>query len=230
LIAKWSYPTFTGCTLTGNRAEPYSGGAISCWHSGPLIEECSFLDNSTALDGGAIFAGGVSSPTLQNCLLLRNVASHRGGAIRCYYATRVDVISSTLVENSAPGGGIYTDLSGPITIEHSILAAGASGAAVVCGDASTVAVSCCDVFGNGGGDWTGCIADQAGQNGNFSLDPQFCDLPGDDLGLEPSSPCAPANSGSCGLIGAFPVGCSAVSASGPDLQAESWGGIKALYR
>ena len=31
----------------------------------------------------------------------------------------------------------------------------------------------CDVYGNEGGDWTDCIADQLGQDGNISADPLF---------------------------------------------------------
>jgi hypothetical protein len=64
------------------------------------------------------------------------------------------------------------------------------------------------VYGNAGGDWVGCIADQYGVNGNFSADPLFCDPTHDDFTLAATSPCAPENSpGECGLIGAWPVGC-----------------------
>ena len=67
-------------------------------------------------------------------------------------------------------------------------------------------LSCCDLYGNTGGDWTGCVAGQYGQNRNISADPLFCALP-TDLTLESTSPCAPGNSGGCFQIGAWPVGC-----------------------
>ena len=229
MIAKWSFPTIVQCTFEVNHAQPHSGGAMSVWHSGPLIQHCNFLENTAGLDGGAIFAGGVSSPTLEDCLLLRNVAANRGGAIQCYYAARLDVRRSTIVESASPNGGICTELSGTTTLDRTILAWGTSGAAVVCADASVITLACCDLYGNAGGDWVGCIAGQSGQAGNFSADPLFCDRLEDDLALEPGSPCAPEGSGSCGLVGAFPAGCSAVSV-GDGMRHASWGRIKGLYR
>jgi hypothetical protein len=72
-------------------------------------------------------------------------------------------------------------------------------------------LTCCDIYGNAGGDWVGCIADQAGINGNFSDDPLFCDIAAGDYHLDDSSPCAPANN-DCGvLIGVLGVGCPARS-------------------
>jgi hypothetical protein len=75
-------------------------------------------------------------------------------------------------------------------------------------------LTCCDVYGNAGGDWVGYIADQAGINGNFSADPLFCDTANGDLHIFNASPCAPANN-SCGvLIGALDVGCTYGDANG----------------
>ena len=70
-------------------------------------------------------------------------------------------------------------------------------------------MSCTDIFGNAGGNWTSCIADQLGINGNFSLNPQFCNAGGRDYRLAQGSPCTAANApAGCGLIGAFPIGCA----------------------
>lgn len=229
MIAAWSFPEIEGCVFSANSAAPLSGGGISCWQSGPYIRDCKFLDNSAALDGGGMYCGGVSSAHLTGCSLLRNTAGNRGGAFRCFYTFRLDITECTIAENSAPGGAIVADHSGPTTLENSILALGPVGAAVVCLDESPVVLHCSDIFGNAGGDWLGCIASQAGQDGNFSADPLFCDLPANDCGLEANSPCAPENSGSCGVVGAFPVGCSAVSVDSA-MRTESWGAIKALYR
>ena len=41
--------------------------------------------------------------------------------------------------------------------------------------------------------------------GGFDLDPQFCNEESGVFTLFALSPCSPANSGGCGLIGAFPV-------------------------
>ena len=67
--------------------------------------------------------------------------------------------------------------------------------------------SCSDLFGNAGGDWTDEIADQLGESGNITHDPEYCDTPSDDYRVQLTSPCAPANN-DCGvLIGAMIAGC-----------------------
>ena len=56
-------------------------------------------------------------------------------------------------------------------------------------------------------------------------DPLFCDPAAGDFTVAADSPCLPANSGPCGLIGALGQGCGAVAVEGV-----SWGSIKAMYR
>ena len=70
-------------------------------------------------------------------------------------------------------------------------------------------LTCCDVYGNDGGDWVGWLAWQAGIEGNFAEDPLFCELVSSKLGsplrLHEDSPCLPGNhpdGWDCGLIGA----------------------------
>ena len=84
-------------------------------------------------------------------------------------------------------------------------------------------LSCCDVFGNAGGDWTGWIADQLGVRGNISVDPLFCgqENPDQPLSLTPQSPCLDW----CGGIGACGIGCDYST-----MTPETWGRIKAMYR
>jgi hypothetical protein len=69
---------------------------------------------------------------------------------------------------------------------------------------------CCDLFGNAGGDWIGCLAEQLDPvYGNISEDPLFCDPATGDLHLREDSPCAPFSPSNpdCDLVGAWPVGC-----------------------
>ncbi len=110
-------------------------------------------------------------------------------------------------------------------ISNCIIAFTTTGPAVAC-DAGTEnpTLTCCDLYGNAGGDWVGCIADQSGVSGNLSADPLFCDRPGDDFTIDAMSPCAPTLRPTCGLIGALDVGCDS------PVQAKSWGAIKAFYR
>jgi len=80
-------------------------------------------------------------------------------------------------------------------------------------DGSLLELSCCDLFGNDGGDWVGPIAGQLGQNGNIREDPLFCHPGTGDFFLQPGSPCAPEHNPDCGLLGAWPVGCGASGAA-----------------
>jgi hypothetical protein len=108
-------------------------------------------------------------------------------------------------------------------ISHSIFAFN-QGYPIACDPGVTI--DCCDIFGNAGGDWVDCLADQLGRNGNVCVDPQFCsEAPSEDenWSLQSDSPCAPAQSG-CGLIGAREVGCGTVEA-----DEMSWGKLKSLF-
>ncbi len=86
---------------------------------------------------------------------------------------------------------------------------------------STVAL--CDVLGE-----VDPAIDASSFNLNFSLDPQFCGIPGSgNYFLRSTSPCLPGNNpyGSPGLTGPLGAGCGAVS-----VQSSTWGAVKALYR
>jgi hypothetical protein len=92
-----------------------------------------------------------------------------------------------------------------------------------------VTLSCCDLFGNAGGDWVVGIADQEGIRGNFAADPLFCDPENGDLTLRSDSPCLPGNhpgGAACGLIGALGEGCAPPTA----VERASWGGVKTRFR
>jgi hypothetical protein len=70
--------------------------------------------------------------------------------------------------------------------------------------------------------------DAGSLNLNFSLDPQFCGLPGSgNYFLRSTSPCLPENNpyGSPSLTGPVGLGCGAVAT-----QPSTWGAVKALYR
>jgi hypothetical protein len=69
---------------------------------------------------------------------------------------------------------------------------------------------CCDVYGNAGGDWVGCIAGQDSINGNMCKDPFFCDADNGDFTLAANSPCLPDNNSCSELIGAYGLGCDAI--------------------
>lgn len=92
---------------------------------------------------------------------------------------------------------------------------------VRCSSGSVLTAACCNFVG----DTSACTADWIGTAGNISEDPEFCDPEGGVFTIDATSPCAPANSGECGLIGALGVGCGSVG-----VENLSWGSIKSLYR
>jgi hypothetical protein len=144
------------------------------------LENCTFYADS-ADDGGAIWCSG-ASPTLTNCTIFENSASQ--------------------------GGGLYCTSSSPV-LQNCIVAFSPEGEAVHCpGATDDPTLTCCDLYGNSGGDWIGCIADQAGINGNFSLDPLFCDTSAADFRLDHISPCTPENNECGSLIGSLGIGCA----------------------
>jgi len=197
----------TRCTFADNLSLG-DGGGIANFDSSPRLTGCVFTDN-TALDvGGGFYAGGAGASTITGSTFMGN-ASPLGGGVYAQFTT-LTLTSCTFANNTADvdGSGIYLAYA-DAELDRVIVAFGQGAMAIHCADANSVPVlSCCDIFGNTHGDWTDCIADQLGGNGNISADPLFCNLPAGDITLRPDSPCAPEYSSGCGLIGAWPVMCS----------------------
>jgi predicted outer membrane repeat protein len=187
--------------------------------SSPTITRCVFDHNRGAF-GGGIYCGEAFSARIQNCIFVSNTADQAGGAAYCGNGSPL-FVNCTMASNGASlgAGGIYASGSLPV-LQNVIIAFGTAGQALQ----GSARLSCCDIYGNAGGDWIGNIANQYGVDGNTSADPEFCDLEGSDLHLQEGSPCAPGQE--CELIGALPVAC------GPPVpvQIVSWGTLKALFR
>ncbi|MFN8179070.1 MAG: right-handed parallel beta-helix repeat-containing protein [bacterium] len=175
---------------------------------------------------------GAGSISLDHCVFVKNEVwgTWDGGVVQLYNATAT-ISHCTFAKNTTRIGPTAISLSGHsrLSMDHTIIAFGTQAdthGAVRCWDApAALDVTCTDIFGNYGGDWTECVAGMNGTSGNLSADPLFCTSASRECSLESNSPCAPANSGECGLIGAVDVGCGATA-----LAERSWGSIKALYR
>jgi hypothetical protein len=217
-------PVLEGVTITGGDTE--IGGGVSAWLSSPRIRNCVFVENESHESGALHFQE--SAAIVEECLIMQNVATqYPGGGIFCSVNSSVKILRCTIVGNSATSwgpGGVASWLSSSIEIVNSIIASSLNGEGVGCDETSSVTITCSNVFGNAGGDWIGCLDGRLGLDGNISVDPIFCDPTLLDFTIREDSPCAPVNS-ACGLIGALPVGCEALS-----IQPSSWGKIKARYR
>ena len=194
-------------------------GSETNWSRGFLFYygegEGSVLQGVTVKNGYGYEGGGVwcwaSSPRLSNIIVTGNTGVFSGGGIYCGDGASPDIGGVTIFGNSAAdGGGIYCISGSSPTVRNTIVAYNIGGGAVRVADPDcAIALSCCDVYGNAGGDWTPHISDQYGINGNISLDPLFCleDNPERPLTVQSSSPCAPGLRLECEGMGAAGIGC-----------------------
>jgi len=191
--------SMSGCTFTGNLA-PWNGGGggVGCWYASAQIEDCAFFQNSGQ---GAIY-GAYSSFQIRTCTFIRN------GQGAYFYDSDPTMVGCTI--HACEDWGVGVAAGSNLALGRTILAHTTVGPSFLCQQGQAT-LSCCDLYGNAGGDWIACVAIQQGLNGNFSADPLFCAPLNDDLHLRADSPCAPENNPACGQVGAWPVGCDEAS-------------------
>ena len=221
------------CTFHFNDATA-SGGALTIWFSPNYlnITECTFSLNAAPYGAGVQLLGGLT--TMNECTFISNSSFNDGGAIYCEDSggwsghSALEMTNCTLhfcCAGTGHGGGLFLKDAPYVTVEKTIISYGCK-EAIYCdpGMTTTPTLSCCDLYGNSGGDWVGRIAGQNGVSGNFSADPVFCDMSHWDLTLHTASPCAPGGSpGSCNRIGSKDVAC------GPGLFPGLGGGVLIVH-
>ena len=213
IACRWSSPTIRNCIIENNTSVGINNfaGGLYCQNASPTVSDCVFRGN-TGYRGGAVGIGWDSHAVISGCLFEGNSSAGYGSAVACwYFECNTAVDSCTFTANEAPGtvGILSCRYDANLQVRHSIIADNVSGQSVSCIDGGTVSLTCCDIFGNPGGDWVGCIASQLGTAGNISLDPLFCGSgnPFDPYTLLDISPCAPEFNPDCGLLGARSVAC-----------------------
>jgi len=218
------------CTFSQNTAS--AAGALYLWSCSPVVSDCVFVGNSAlSFDGGAISRYFGATALFSRCLLAANDA-FRGSAFDFFLEAgdEATVSGCTIVANTGPIGAIEVTAGRPVPDFENTLIAWNEGVSFhnVCLNAPPPQLSCCNIYGNAGGDWIDCIADQSATAGNFSADPLFCDAEGGDFTLSSQSPCLPGNhpdGADCGLIGTLGQRCGPVS-----IEQGTWAVIKARYR
>ena len=217
--------------------DPYDysyGGAIYCDSSYPSLNNIVFQNNYSTF-GGAIYAQKCSLLVITNCKYFGNAANSQGSSLYvidditdryslilqgCLFANNsslggaggnvfsqrvASIINSCTFSGDSTSSSIYLSY-GTTDILNTIIYGNILGQAIDCAGGS-ITINCSDIYGNTGGNWTDCVNDFGTINGNFSLDPYFCDVSINNYHIETSSLCAPDNN-SCGeLIGAMGVGC-----------------------
>ncbi|MBM3319979.1 MAG: hypothetical protein FJY73_04815 [Candidatus Eisenbacteria bacterium] len=196
--------TIAECSFTGNEAN-WAGAVFLGGDT--HVRACSFTNNRARRSGGAFSIYGRAF--LDTCTMAGNTAADSGGVVQTEYADPIRFERCTIAFNGAPHGGavsVPSGVSSSVILSRSIVAFSDSGEAVLCdGTGGTAVLSCCDLYGNEGGDWVGFIAPQAEISGNFSADPLFCGGETNDFTLDAESPCLDA--AGCGLVGAWGLGC-----------------------
>lgn len=211
------------CTFFENHC---GGGAGAMWLeccSHVAIRDCEFRGNTGSIASAVIgvHRDGCYNECLyevERCVFTGNAQPPAEGSPIYFYAPDSPSALEAVIrgctfagEGCQPGWpAILLDI-GPhpgsrVGLENTIIAFG-TGSAVVSGFDTPVTASCCDIYGNSEGDWTGPLEGQLGLEGNISVDPQFCNLAAGDAGITWTSPCRPDAQPECGLIGAGPVGC-----------------------
>ncbi len=210
-------PIIRNCIFRDNHANRFGGGVYADETAVALFTGCRFTGN-TALNGGGAFVKAPSPPGFVYCVFDNNSVTGYGGGMLLLPATKDtdptrDLVYQrlTFAHNSAALGGAayYTYYS--TRFWDSIFAFSTStNDPIQCTGGATVQLECCDVFGNAGGDYVGCLAGQLGVDGNIWNDPEFCGVefePDDPYSISVNSACADANNGACNRMGARQVQC-----------------------
>lgn len=220
-------PTVINCIFERNSA--FAGGAVYSDFASPTFQGCIFRDNHAAFgSGGGLYADHFGVMTLSHCLVYDNDCGGYGGGVTAWEQASVNLDHCTIADNGAglSGGNLYFTRGGSFHSLASIVALPSSGSNVQADLSPGVSTFVCsDLYVASGVNVAG-FANPVGLNGNFSLNPQFCDLGAGQLGLTTTSPCTSgANTNSCGQVGARDAECGVVSTI-----KQSWGQVKHTYR
>ena len=198
----YASPYIRGCILDGCQAGSGGGGIYSAGGS-PTIEQCIINDAYSSEGGGLYITNG--SAAIDKCIISNCEAS----AAVYLFESNVSITNSTLADNVGGFGAIYCQQNSDVVVRNSIIAFTEIGEAIALSSGCWATLTCCDLYGNDGGDWTGAIAAQLGINGNIQLDPGFCREHNSEepYALVWYSPCGPSFNPACSLIGAGTVGC-----------------------
>jgi hypothetical protein len=204
-VATSSTARIARCTVSGNTASGDHGGGIYIMSATAVIDTCVMSGNTGGF-GGGLYNGLSSFCTIRRSILAGNHARQGGGG--AYTSANMTMENCTVAGNSAAqyGGGIESFNGAQNPISGSIIASNLSNQGIYT-VSGVQAISCSDVFGNAGGDYGGSTPNQTGLNGNFSVDPGFCNAAAQDYALYDTSGCAPERSPCGTLVGAAGVGC-----------------------
>jgi hypothetical protein len=232
--ANGAAPTFEDCEIVENFADAIDytyaahGAGVCCFSdASPIFLRCRIVGNHSEGGGGGVntHAGGSE---FTGCIIAGNTSRPSAGFPAAIAAgVSASFRACTIVDHENPWGCIWIAAGSDIVFENSIIAF--NGVPFWPDQTSdVVTLSCCDMFGNVGGDWAYGLAGQLGVRGNICEDPLFCDYALGDYEIQEDSPCVAYSepNPSCDSIGAFGVGCPGSTVA----ESMTWGRVKAMYR
>ncbi len=197
-----------GFTLKGGFAD--YGGGIYCENASPTIRNCRIIQNRATEQGGGMFLH-IASPKIEFCLFAADSA-WRASAVSCWFQAHARFYNCTISRNvSSRVSGIMLGYESNVTVirclifdNQTVYPVDETDALNCIGETNTFELGCTDIVGG----ISECVSSQAEIDGNFSLNPLFCDPDNLDFRLMENSPCAPESNDCGSLIGAFGVGCT----------------------
>jgi hypothetical protein len=224
--------TIVRSSFIGNAETSTGGGGaiiIVGYESGVTVMDCVFQDNVAVGAGGAVSIAsfGVAPYLIQGCVFWNNRTTIPGGGGGALLGDGDgSVFGCTFDANEGLGGGAAVALqNGTVAFENNVVTGSIGAAAVWQIPSATVSPDCNVYWGNVGGNMSGFTMASTSR----TVDPSYCDPSTGDFRVAQVSPCLPANSLGCGLIGALGQGCAVVGVEGA-VDSHSWARIKAGYR
>jgi len=153
-----SHPALIDCQFTGNTTDTWVGGSgMFNFGSSPTLTGCSFTNNATRFEGGAVFNLTNSNPELTDCEFVGNIVAGPGWGLGGAMAnvngsnpTFVDCRFTNNTANDRDGGAIgITNASGSTLTRCEFTGnAGRGGGAILCRQAGDLHLTDCTFTAN----------------------------------------------------------------------------------
>jgi len=116
----WSNPTIRNTIISNNYSEGYGGG-YRCAASSPILEDITFLNNTSLIRGGGLSLYSVCEVELRNSTFIDNSSNMGGGLnIRGIQDASV-IIGNQFINNSSnTGGAIHLDYCSPSFLNNTL--------------------------------------------------------------------------------------------------------------
>jgi hypothetical protein len=229
IIAPASESSFISIASCGNISfdgisfRDFPGSALSFWMTSEItISNCGFFNNGHYYYKYAILFEWCNGIDVRNSKISGNL----GGIM--YYELNSNVVSYNNIYLTNIHTAINLNDVTNCSIANSIISGSKYG---IRGLGANISLQCNNVFNNEVNYAILYYLDPTGQNGNISVDAQFCSIDPvayDNYYLQSDSPCAPGNHPDaypCGLIGCEPVGCGTTG-----IEKTSWSNVKQLFK